>query len=50
MDPDPGHSHKTVHRNQDFFIYLCFLMEGSGSVQTITDPDTEGPKIPDPEH
>ncbi len=34
------------------FLFFCMLMEGSGSVQIITSPESRGPKnIPtDPEH
>jgi hypothetical protein len=42
-------------RNQGFSHFFHLMMEGSGSVQIITDPDPGGPKPkkhkdPDPQH
>jgi hypothetical protein len=37
-------SHKGF-RNQGFLTFILMTMEGSGSVQIMTDPDLGGPKI-----
>ncbi len=50
-------SHKEVTKHEKsrvFSHYFCLMVEGSGSVQIMTDPDPGGPKIyrtdhPDPQ-
>ncbi len=36
-------------RNQGFSYFFCLFMEGSGSVQIMTDPNPGGPKHTDPD-
>jgi hypothetical protein len=35
----------TSYKSENYFLIVCLLMEGSGSVQIITDPDPTGPNI-----
>jgi hypothetical protein len=50
MDPDPGGPKTRGSGSESPTLLYGLLMEGSGSVQIITDPDREAQKLTDPEH